>query len=134
MTAGQPAAGDTGPGPHTPPEQRGRLQVADRVIEKIAAHAATTVEHATGSPRRVLGLTVSDDPGTPQVTARVHGDVATVFVDLAVAWPAPVTEVTRAVRAAVIDRLTVLAGIRVAQVDIEVSALTAPRREQRRVA
>lgn len=118
----------------TPPEVRGRLEVADRVIEKIAAHAAAGVEHATGSPRRLLGLTVSEDPGTPQVTAKVHGDVATVFVDLAVVWPAPITEVTRAVRAAVVDRLTALAGIGTAQVDIEVSALPGPRREQRRVA
>ncbi|MCO7218347.1 Asp23/Gls24 family envelope stress response protein [Klenkia sp. PcliD-1-E] len=115
-------------------EGRGALEIADRVIEKIAAHAAAGVPHATGSPRRVLGLTVSEDPGTPQVTAKVHGDVATVFIDLAVTWPAPVTEVTRAVRAAVIDRLTTLVGIGTAQVDIEVSALPAARREQRRVA
>lgn len=118
----------------TDPAQRGTLHVADRVIEKIAGHAATEVTHVTGSPRRVLGLSVSNDPGTPQVSASVHGDVATVFIDLAVTWPAPVTEVTRAVRTKVIERLTALAGMTTVQVDIDVSALPGRRREQRRVA
>ena len=116
------------------PEQRGTLQVADRVIEKIAAHAATEVTHVTGSPRRGLGLAVGSDAGTPHVSASVHGDVATVHIDLAVTWPAPVTEVTRAVRRAVVERLTTLAGITTAQVDIEVSALPGARRDQGRVA
>jgi uncharacterized alkaline shock family protein YloU len=112
---------------------RGRTTIADRVVEKIAAHAAAGVTDATGAPRRVLGVTVDQDPDVPQVSARLDGDVALVTVHLAVVWPAPVHDVTRAVRSAVIGKLTELAGVTRAQVDIDVAALTTERTDQRRV-
>ncbi|MCO7218358.1 Asp23/Gls24 family envelope stress response protein [Klenkia sp. PcliD-1-E] len=118
----------------TPPEDRGRLDIKDRVIVKIAAHAATGIEHATGSPHRVLGVAIGDELGAPAVTAQVHGDIATITIDLGVAWPASIIDVTRAVRAAVIDRLTTLADIHTAQVDIAVTAMPAPRSRRGRVA
>lgn len=105
------------------PDRRGRLSIADRVVEKIAAQAASEVDGATGSPRRVLGLSVSNDPGVPQVSARVDGDVATVSIHLAVTWPMPIPDVTRQVRRQVIDKLGELVGITRTQVDIEVTAL-----------
>jgi uncharacterized alkaline shock family protein YloU len=112
---------------------RGRTTIADRVVEKIAAYAAAGVTHATGAPRRVLGVTVDEDPDVPQVSARLDSDVAIVTVHLAVVWPAPVHDVTRAVRSAVIGKLTELAGVTRAQVDIDVAALTTERTQQRRV-
>lgn len=122
--AAETGAADGGPG---------RLTIADRVVEKIAAQAAGEVDNATGAPHRVLGVNVSDDPRTPQVSARVDGHVATVTIHLAVTWPAPVLDVTRQVRQRVTTRLGELAGINRAQIDIDVAALSAPIVQERRV-
>ena len=113
--------------------ERGRLQVADRVIEKIASYAAGEVDRATGSPRRILGMTLSSDPRAPRVSAVVDGEVATVDIDMSVAWPAPIREVTRQVRQHVVTRLHDLAGITRAQVDITVTSLAAEPSQERRV-
>jgi hypothetical protein len=50
-----------------PPEQRGSTEVADRVVERIAACAVAGVDDAYGSARRLLGLRM---PGAaaPRVT------------------------------------------------------------------
>lgn len=120
-----PAAGDAA--------TRGRLEIADRVIERIAAQAAAEVDQATGTSRRVLGVAFGEEDQRPRVTARVDGDVATVAVVMSVAWPAPVPEVTEQVRARITQRLTELADMRTAQVDIRVTALAAERRQERRV-
>lgn len=112
---------------------RGRLEIADRVIERIAAQAAAEVDRATGTSRRMLGIPRGGQDERPDVTARVDGDVATVDVVMSVAWPAPVTEVTEQVRARIVAQLTDLADVRTAQVDIRVTALVAERRDDRRV-
>jgi uncharacterized alkaline shock family protein YloU len=108
------------------PAQRGGLEVADRVVEKIAAQAATEVDAATGARRRRLGVAVGDTD-RPQVSARVDGDLAVVAVVMSVAWPAPVVEVTEQVRGRIRGRLAELAGVRAAQVDVRVTALTSER-------
>jgi uncharacterized alkaline shock family protein YloU len=115
------------------PAGRGHLEIADRVIERIAAQAAAEVDRATGTSRRVLGLSVGTQDERPDVTARVDGDVATVDVVMSVAWPAPVVEVTEQVRARIVQQLADLADVRTAQVDIRVTALVAERRDDRRV-
>jgi uncharacterized alkaline shock family protein YloU len=104
------------------PADRGRTTIADRVVEKIAAQAAAEVDLATGGPRRLLGLGGQSD--RPQVDARVDWPIATVDVVMAVAWPAPVAAVSDQVRRRIEDRLTTLAGVRTAGIDIRVSALT----------
>lgn len=111
----------------------GRLTIADRVVEKIASQAANEVDRATGAPRRVLGVHVGGDDRAPQVDAHVDGGIATVSIVMSVAWPSPVREVTRRVRAQVTERLADLAGITRAQVDIRVSALSAETTTERRV-
>ena len=120
-----------------PLDGRGRLVVADRVVEKIASQAATEVDRATGAPRRVLGLSLGSALGSaedrPQVSARVDWPVATVSVVMSVAWPAPVLEVTEQVRRHVEEQLATLAGVRTAGVDIRVTALPGPRSRDRRV-
>ncbi|MBM7804685.1 putative alkaline shock family protein YloU [Geodermatophilus bullaregiensis] len=107
--------------------------MADRVVEKIAAQAATEVDRATGSPRRVLGVALGSADERPQVSAQVDWPVATVSVVMSVAWPAPVLEVTEQVRRHVVERLATLAGVRTAGVDIRVTALPGPRSGDRRV-
>jgi uncharacterized alkaline shock family protein YloU len=112
---------------------RGRLEIADRVIERIAAQAAAEVDLATGAPRRVLGVSVGSPTDRPDVSARVDGHVAVVDVVMSVAWPAPVTKVTEEVRARIVQQLADLAGVRAAQVDIRVTALVSEQSGERRV-
>ncbi|MBA3524196.1 MAG: Asp23/Gls24 family envelope stress response protein [Geodermatophilaceae bacterium] len=128
---GPPTTGETG---SRNAGGAGRLRIADRVIEKIAGQAAREVDRAGGAGRRVLGVAVgSGDTAPPRVQARMHGDVATVSIDLSVAWPAPLREVTVQVRQRVTERLAELAGVRQAQVDIRVIALVADTPTERRV-
>ncbi len=133
-TSGALSADAPVPGPL---DDRGRLVVADRVVEKIASQAATEVDRATGAPRRVLGLSLGSATGSaedrPQVSAHVDWPVATVSVVMSVAWPAPVLEVTEQVRRHVEEQLATLAGVRTAGVDIRVTALPGPRSRDRRV-
>ena len=112
---------------------RGRLEIADRVIERIAAQAAAEVDRATGAPRRVLGVSVGSPTDRPDVSARVDGHVAVVDVVMSVAWPAPVTKVTEQVRSRIVQQLADLAGVRAAQVDIRVTALVSEQSGERRV-
>lgn len=108
------------------PADRGRLTIADRVVERIAAAAAAEVDAATGAARRVLGVAVSS-ADRPRVAARVHGQEATVEIDMSVSWPAPVRQVARRVREHVGERLVTLVGLRSARVDVHVAALPLER-------
>lgn len=122
------------PSPDPTTDGPGRLSIADRVIEKIAAQAAGEIDRAGGAVRRILGMTVgSAENSGPRVHARVDGDVATVSMDLSVAWPAPLREVTMQVRERVTARLAELAGVTQTQVDIRVVALLTEDPQQRRV-
>ena len=112
---------------------RGRLEIADRVIERIAAQAASEVDRATGTPRRVLGVSVGSPTDRPDVSARVDGPIAIVDVVMSVAWPAPVTKVTEQVRARIVQHLIDFAGVRTVQVDIRVTALVPEQSSERRV-
>jgi uncharacterized alkaline shock family protein YloU len=106
-------------------ETRGATTIADRVVEKIAAQAVAEVDCATGATRRVLGVGVGT---TSQATpARVHADVdghlVMVRVSMSVVWPASVRAVTRQVRSNICERVHTLAGLEVAEVDIDVPTL-----------
>jgi len=105
----------------------GVTTIADRVVGKIAAHAVTEVPAAGGAARRVLGIALGDDEkqDRPVVGAHVDGGVVTVDVELSVAYPEPVVEVTDAVRRRVDERVSTLTGLQVAQVDITVTSLVA---------
>lgn len=138
MTTAPPAAPSPSPAPVPSPaaelpdpELRGRTTIADRVVERIAAAAAAEVDAATGTARRVLGVPVSS-ADRPRVSARVHGEEATVEIDMSVAWPAPVRQVTRRVREHVGERLVSLVGLRSARVDVHVAALPVERAPERK--
>jgi uncharacterized alkaline shock family protein YloU len=113
-----------------PPGQRGSTDIADRVVEKIAAYAAAEVDDAHGPARRMLGLKM---PGAtaPKVTVLIDGQLATVRLALSVRYPAPIRQVTRRVREHVTERVGKLTGLDVRHVDIEVPALITPDRGRR---
>jgi uncharacterized alkaline shock family protein YloU len=115
----------------------GRIEIAARVVEKIAARAAIEVDDAGGAGARMLGRSV---PGAgrlgirgagldelPTVTAEVDGQLVFIDLELAVRWPAPVLKVADAVRQRVIDRIEELVGLQVREVNIEIAELVSRR-------
>jgi uncharacterized alkaline shock family protein YloU len=118
-----------------PPENRGRTEIAGRVLERIAARTVTEVDQAGGAARRLLGVPLGRDTAAtaPRVTAHVDGQLATVQLRMSVTYPAPIREVTRRVRDQIITRIDELTGLDVRQVDIEIARLIRPGQESRRV-
>jgi uncharacterized alkaline shock family protein YloU len=122
---------------HAPlaPEERGRLTVDDRIVEKLAGHAVTFITDAAAAPRRVLGVKIGaarpDDAASVQ--AQVQGDIASVRVAIAVRWPRSVQEVADEVRERIRSEVAAITGVRVDHVDVEVVSMTLPD-SQRRVA
>ncbi|MDH6117407.1 putative alkaline shock family protein YloU [Kitasatospora sp. GAS204A] len=108
--AAEPGWGrDTGRG--TPPAQRGRLGIADRVLVRIAELAA---RDALG-PDRVGEL--------PRVEVAVTQGVAQVRVGVELPFPADLGRWAAAVRAAVAERVGGLTGIPVREVLVVVERL-----------
>ncbi|RJK94945.1 Asp23/Gls24 family envelope stress response protein [Vallicoccus soli] len=146
MTAAAPAratwAGPVPPPPAqplpTPPAERGRLTVAPRVVERVAAAAAARVPGAGGVRHGVLGALGglggdAADPRTADVGARVDGDVAVVSLALSVRWPEDVRRVVAAVREAVRTEVARTCAVRVLRVDVEVLRLDASVPDRPRV-
>ncbi len=98
--------------------RRGLLVLAPRVIERIAARAASEVDGV--APRR---------PGAPskgvQADADLEGQTATVALRLGVAYPRPVGRVASEVRGRVADRVRELTGVNVAGLRVTVDQLPA---------
>ena len=120
----------------------GVISIADGVVEKIAAMAATENPDAGSAAIRVLGRAMpgaghlgvrgTDLDALPKTTVEVDGSRAFVNLEIAVRWPASVNEVSRQVRRHVEERVQELTGLQVDEVHIVVSDLatdiTAPPR------
>lgn len=136
-SAGRPGAElvPTSPAALRPPETRGRTEIVDRVLERIAARAVTEVDQAGGAARRLLGVPLGRDTEhtAPRATAHVDGQLATLQVSMSVVYPAPIRQVTRRVRDQIITRVSELTGLEVRQVDIEIARLIRPGKDRRRV-
>lgn len=117
------------------PADRGTLEVADRVVERVAGYAVTQVEGATAAPRRLLGISVGDvrPDKEASVDARVDGHTATVDATVAIGWPASVRTVAARVRERIRQDVEHITGVRVAHVDIDVVSLSAAPANRRRV-
>lgn len=97
---------------------RGDLLVADRVVQKIAGIAAGEVRGvvSTGSGvDQLLGRKY------PHADATIAGSRARIQIDIAVAWPYPLSQVSSQVRDHVTDRVNDLVGLTVDAVDVTVS-------------
>jgi uncharacterized alkaline shock family protein YloU len=111
----------------------GTISIADGVVTKIAARAATEVPDAGAAAPRVLGKSLtgvgalgirqSDLSGLPKTTVRVDGHVALIDISLSVRWPAPIAETTERVRDRVRTRIRDLTGLQVSEVTITVTDL-----------
>lgn len=115
-------------GSRRPAAERGELTIADRVVERIAGAAVAEAHHAGGAAPSLLGrnLWASTEDMKARVSAAVDGGVVTATVRLSIRWPEPVLDVARRVRERIVDRVEALTGLRVAEVDIDVTGLYAP--------
>ncbi|MCX4746088.1 hypothetical protein OG455_11240 [Kitasatospora sp. NBC_01287] len=100
---------DTGRG--TPPAQRGRLRIADRVLTRIAARAAG----------EALGPALVGE--APRVAVSVVGGAAQVRVGVELPFPCDLGRWAAAVRAAVAERVAALTGIPTREVLVVVERL-----------
>src|SRR4051794_14458373 len=97
------------------PAQRGRLDIAERAVERIATQVASQVSGVAD-----VGSTLERAVGRqyPKASAQVAGDRATLDLEIAVAWPAPLAGVTGTVREQVRSRLYELAGLHLDAVNV----------------
>lgn len=102
------------------PGHRGRLVIADRVVEKVASIAAAEVEGVVASGSGLGGLF---GHRYPRADATVAGERARVHVEVAVSWPMPLAQVAAAVRQQVGRRLDELVGLAVDAVDVTAATL-----------
>lgn len=116
-------------------DDRGSLEIADRVVERVAGYAITLVPEATAAPRRVLGVKVGDSrpEDAAHVDARVQGSVATVDATIAVRWPHSVRQVAARVRQTLRSEVERITGVRVDHIDLDVVSMKIPATKQRRV-
>ena len=122
-TSGEPPSGEPG--------GRGRLEVADRVVVRIATIAASEVE---GVVRTGSGVDQILGRRYPHAQAAVAGGRARIHLDIAVAWPHPLGDVTASVRRRVHEQVSDLAGLAVDTVDVTASSVVhVPPPEHRRV-
>lgn len=135
-------AAEARPAPLAGRNELGRISIADQVVTKIAARAATENPDAGAAAARVLGRAVpgaghlgvrgTDLSALPKTSVEVDGSKAFITLEIAVRWPASVVEVTGQVRRHVRDRVQELAGLEVDEVHIVVAdlatAITPPPR------
>ena len=118
---------------HPGPTSLGQVSINNRVVEKMASLAAAEIPDAGGAAARVLGreVAVGGVLGTretsltslPKASADVDGSLVVLSLSISVRWPAPVPEVSDAVRQHVCDRVTELTGLIVSEVSISVTEL-----------
>ncbi|MEV4410966.1 Asp23/Gls24 family envelope stress response protein [Catellatospora sp. NPDC049609] len=107
----------------------GTIHIEEDVIAKVAAQAASELPDI-GCPTRGLGHLGADTLGAradlsrrPKASAQVDGDRAYLDLVVSVRWPAPVPQVTAALREHVRTRIEELTGLTVHTVNIEVADL-----------
>ncbi|MEC3973881.1 Asp23/Gls24 family envelope stress response protein [Amycolatopsis sp. H20-H5] len=117
------------------PGEAGRLTIADRTVERIAAHAVTEVGGIGGAASRMLGVAVGgeDLDNSAKVVAKVSGETATLDVRLSISYPLSVTRTTEQAREHLMRRIEEFTGLAVSRVDITVTALHSGATEARRV-
>lgn len=109
-----------------PARDRGALDIADRVVAKIAGRAASEVPGVqvpnAGGLRDLVGS------GMPKVQAEVDGVTAAVTIVVAIDYPLPVFDTAAEIRRLVTSRLSELAGLQLVEVRVEVDELTVSAR------
>jgi uncharacterized alkaline shock family protein YloU len=111
----------------TAPADRGRLVLADKVVEKVAGQAASEVPGVLGREGGVLGVGGHADTGArPAVDVDLGHDSADLSLAVGVAYPGSVRQVTSRLRDHVARRVEALTGVSVHRVDVDVRFLHVP--------
>ncbi|MGC5010982.1 Asp23/Gls24 family envelope stress response protein [Streptosporangium sp. DT93] len=114
--------------PAVPAERRGRTDISDRVVSRIATRAAGEVARVRKVGERGP---LSFRGGT---RATVDGELTTLRLDVTVDYPAPLREVAQQVRSHVAERIMALTGLYVGHIDIDVVNVTLTRTATARTA
>ncbi|MDP9865513.1 MULTISPECIES: Asp23/Gls24 family envelope stress response protein [Streptosporangium] len=106
--------------PAVPAERRGRTDIPERVVSRIAARAAGEVARVR-EVRERGPLTF-----TGRTRATVDGDLTALRLEVSVEYPAPLRQLTEAVRRHVADRVALLTGLHIGHIDIAVTGVVPP--------
>ncbi|MEV3991595.1 Asp23/Gls24 family envelope stress response protein [Streptomyces sp. NPDC049837] len=101
--------------------ERGATTIADRVVAKIAAHAAREALDEVPEDQRGTGTGEAGRP--PHATVLVHRDTARVRISLELRYPSDIGAQCGAVRRQVVRRVRTLAGMEVPEVAVQVERL-----------
>ncbi|MEC5184736.1 putative alkaline shock family protein YloU [Cryobacterium sp. MP_3.1] len=121
---------------HHAGEVHGKTTIADGVVSKVAGIAAREVPGVFalgGGGARALGAirgAVGQDDMTQGVKVEVGETQAAVDVTIVVEYPAPIQEVSDAVRSQVTTAITRLVGLEVVEVNILVTDVHLPTEDQ----
>ncbi|GAA1845428.1 Asp23/Gls24 family envelope stress response protein [Microlunatus capsulatus] len=107
------------------PARRGRLVLADKVVEKIAGQAAAEVGAVHGRSGGVLGIgSHVDRAARPDVDVDLSGDHADLALTVGIAYPGSIRRTTHELRTHVVRRVKELTGVDVHRLDLEVAFLS----------
>lgn len=107
------------------PRRRGRLVLAEKVVEKIAGQAANELSVASGRSGGLLGIGSDADPAArPRVEVDLSTESADLAIKIGIAYPGSIRAATQQVREHVTRRVEELTGVDVRRIDIEVTFLT----------
>ncbi|MGN9787564.1 Asp23/Gls24 family envelope stress response protein [Nonomuraea sp. ZG12] len=130
---GSPPYGDTSPAPHAP-VVKGRITVADEVVEKVAALAALEVAgvadlggdlaRAIESVRDRIGI--GSRRGTQGVSAQIQDRQVGIDLTIVVEYGHVVMEVAAEVKANVARSVSRMLGMRVVEVNVTVDDVRLP--------
>jgi uncharacterized alkaline shock family protein YloU len=109
---------------------RGTLIVAERAVQRLVLKAALDTP---GVQRHSRGLSKLATQSLPHAQLDIMGNRVHVRLNIAIAWPTPIVDVSRAVQRNVADSLRTLAGFDITVVDISVSHLSATSNQPTRL-
>lgn len=110
-----------------PPPLRGRgtLTMSGKVVEKIAAQGASELPFVGGFGGGVLGVGRHAGAGhRPRASVDLGGTGVTVYLDIALDFPADIAARSADIRRHVTSTLERVTGLRVRRIDITIKALT----------
>ncbi len=110
--------------PLTPPGQRGTLTIADRVIDRISAYAAGSLDDVVVT-RSTLDKMVGRR--LPKSSTDIRGNQVRINLEVAVVWPAPLAEVVQKIQETVRSQVESQSGMTVRSIDVTVSKMARHR-------
>lgn len=109
------------------PASRGKLVMSDRVIEKIASQAAGELEAVGSASGGFLGMGSRGELSSrPKAKVHLSGHVALIEITAGVRYPAPLRRTGEQIRQRVREQVSMLTGLEVRQVDVEIEQLLSP--------